>query len=100
MPMELSPLFSRVLIRREKFASKSSSIIIPEDAAKRNAPVKGRVVAVGPTAHESVKEGMTVIFGQYAGAWINADGATVSGPEDAEFFVCMDEDIIAEVKER
>jgi co-chaperonin GroES (HSP10) len=100
MTMELNPLFSRVLIRRERFASKSSSIIIPEEAAKRNAPVKGEVVAVGPGADASIREGMTVIFGQYAGAWINAEGAAVAGPEEAEFFVCMDEDIIAEVKER
>lgn len=98
MDCKLQPLFARVLIRRERFASKSS-IIIPDDAAKRNAPAKGVVVAVGPTADESVKPGMTVLFGQYAGAWINPDGTAVTRPDEAEFFVCLDEDIIAEVKE-
>lgn len=98
MNCKLQPLFARVLIRREKFASKSS-IIIPDEAAKRNAPAKGQVVGVGPNADSSIKEGMTVLFGQYAGAWINTDGTVVTRPDEAEFFVCQDEDIIAEVKE-
>ena len=99
MNCRLQPLFARVLIRREKFASKAPSIIIPDEAAKRNAPSKGVVVAVGPAADEAIRPGMTVIFGQYSGAWVNPDGAAVTREEDAEFFVCMDEDIIAEVKE-
>lgn len=98
MNCKLHPKFARVILRREKFASKSS-IIIPGDAAKRNAPTRAVVVAVGPTADKSIQPGMTVILGQYAGAWINAEGKTVVSPEDAEFFVCLDEDIIAEVKE-
>lgn len=97
MNCKLHPLFARVLIRREKFASKSS-IIIPDEAAKRNAPSKGEVLAVGPGADESIKPGMTVLFGQYAGTWVNPDGTVVTREEEAELFVCQDEDIIAEVK--
>ena len=99
MNSKLHPLFARVLIRREKFASKQSSIIIPDEAAKRNAPSKGVVVATGPNADKSIKPGMTVLFGQYAGAWINEDGTVVSREQDGEFFVCQDEDVIAEVRE-
>lgn len=97
MNCNLQPLFARVLIRREKFASKSS-IIIPDEAAKRNAPSKGTVVAVGPETSDTIKPGMTVLFGQYAGTWLNADGTVIAREQDAEFFVCQDEDIIAEVK--
>lgn len=98
MNCNLKPLFARVLLRREKFASRSGSIIIPDEAAKRNAPTKAVVVACGPNADKSIQPGMTVILGQYAGAWVNAEGTVVTRPEDAEFFVCLDEDIIAEVK--
>ena len=105
MESKLQPKFARVLIRRERFASKTGGIIIPSDIAKRNAPSKGVVVAVGPACDEQIRPGMTVIMGQYAGAWINAEGALIpredmkGEAEDFEFFVCQDEDIIAEVKE-
>lgn len=57
------------------------------------------MVAVGPEADESIKPGMVVLFGQYAGTWLNPDGTVVTQEEEAEFFVCQDEDVIAEVKE-
>lgn len=93
----LNPLFDRVLLRREKIGARSS-LIIPETAEKRNAPAKGIVVATGPGADESIEVGMTVIFGQFAGAWVNADGTIVPQDEQGELFVCQDVDIIAEVK--
>ena len=99
MNCKLHPLFARVLIRRERFAAKSSSIIIPDEIAKRNAPSKGTVLAVGPGADASIKPGMTVLFGQYAGTWLNEDGTVLAREQDAELFVCQDEDVIAEVKE-
>src|SRR3546814_8141608 len=105
MNCKLLPLFARVLRRREKFASRSGSITIPADVAKRNAPPKGTVLAVGKGCSERIKPGRVVIIGQYAGSWINADGLLIprdSGeapPDEIELFVCQDEDIIAEVKE-
>ncbi len=94
--MNLKPLFGRVLLRREK-AEKIGSIILPDDAAKRHATLKCEVLAKGPQADETIRVGMQVIVGQYAGAWLNAAGNPVPKPDDAEYYVCLDEDIIAEV---
>ena len=88
--MKLEPKFARVLLEREKV--KASGIIIPESAEKRNAPVVGTVVAVGPTADESIKIDSKVIFGRHAGDWIKS-------PDGREFFICQDEDILVEVKD-
>lgn len=85
----LKPLFARVVIEREVL--KSGSIIIPDEAAQRNAPAKGVVVAVGPECDESVQVGETVLFGRYAGDWFK-DG-------EKEVYVCQDEDIIAVVQD-
>lgn len=81
----LKPLFARVLLEREKL--KSSSIIIPPSAEKRNAPDIGIVVAVGENADHCIEVGMKVIFGRHAGDWIKW--------KDREFYVVADEDIIA-----
>lgn len=94
--MALKPFFARVLLRREKFA-KSGSIIIPDEAQKRHAMTKCEVVATGQNCDPSIQEGMTVLIGQYAGTWLNADGKAVAGPDDAEFYLCADEDLLCEV---
>lgn len=93
--MALQPLFARVLLKREVF--KHASIIIPNAASLRHAPSRGTVVAKGPTADETVEIGAVYIFGRHAGAWINADGKPVDNEQDAEFFVCQDEDLIVKV---
>lgn len=93
--MALEPLFARVLLKREVL--KHASLIIPSAAALRNAPARGIVVAKGPTADESVEVGATYVFGRHAGAWINAEGKPVDKEDDAEFFVCQDEDLIVKV---
>lgn len=95
--MRLRPVLDRVLIKREKF--NGGSIIIPDEAAKRNAPSVGIVIDVGEGCAESIQElkGKKVLFGQYAGAWINEDGTAVTKEEDKELYVCQDEDVIAEV---
>lgn len=84
--MALRPLFSRVLIAREKMQS-TSRIIIPDDVSKRNAPAKGTVIAVGPTCDPSIEVGQVVLFGRYAGDWIK-DG-------EQEVYIAQDEDILA-----
>ena len=96
------PKFGRVLIEREK--KKASGIIIPEEAAKRNAPCVGVIVALGETAgwteayaadHEAkpiqtMKAGDKVLFGRHAGAWIDGEET---------LFICQDQDILAVIKE-
>lgn len=97
----LKPLWARVLLEREKIASASKLLVIPDSAARRNAPCRGKIIAVGPTAEESIKQliGTVVVFGQHAGTWINEKGLAVAKPEDGEYFVCDEQDLIAEVSE-
>lgn len=84
----IEPLFARVLLERETL--KSSKLIIPLSAEKRNAPTVGIVKAVGPTADPSIKIGDKVLFGKHAGDWIEYEGK--------ELYVVADEDIIGIVK--
>lgn len=101
--LPLKPLFDRVLLHREK-PEKMGSIIIPEEAAKRHAPNLGKVIAVGLEADPGIHVGRTYVFGAYAGTWINEKGTPLpqsdGGSEDAEFYVCQDTDLIAEVIEQ
>lgn len=87
--MRLKPKFGRVLLERERMTS--SSLIIPENVEKMHAPARGKVVAVGPECDESISEGMDVLFGQYAGAWIMVD--------NQEFFICQDEDVLMAIEQ-
>lgn len=92
----IRPLFARVLLKREK-PEKMGSIIIPTEAAKRNAPLRGVVLATGPTADPTIKPGRTYLIGQFAGTWLNAKGQVIPGGDEAEFFMVQDEDLLAEV---
>lgn len=97
--MKLAPLFARVLMKREHL--KTFKIIIPDAAAQRNAPCKGKVIAKGPTADECIKIGKDYIFGPHAGTWLTTDGrpaSLVDGHAEL-FFVCQDEDLICEVED-
>ena len=84
--MKWEPLFGRVLLERAQL--KTTSIIIPPNAEKRNAPCHGKVLSVGPTADKSITVGDTVIFGVHAGTWLKT-------PDGKELFACQDEDLIA-----
>lgn len=100
--MAYQPKFGRVLIERE--VKKASGIIIPEGAAKRNAPSVGTIVALGETAGwtdsyndqgeitptQTLKIGDKVLFGKHAGAWID---------DQDVLFICQDADILAVIKE-
>lgn len=94
--MKLEPLFARVLLEREK-PEKLGSIYVPEEVQKRNATTRCRVLAKGPAADKSIEIGSIVIIGQHAGAWINARGMAVPNPNDAEFYIAQDEDVLAKV---
>lgn len=87
----MRPLFDFVLVERESIQAKTK-ILIPQSAEKRNAPAKGKVVAVGPSADKSIKPGDDVIFGQHAGADIKVG--------DRELYVLKDVDILVRVNER
>lgn len=93
------PKFDRVLIKRESF-KKDSVIFIPDEIARDNAPARGVVVAVGPTAYISDKDGNKVeeivvgshvIFARHAGSSIKEG--------DEEYWICQDTDILAELRE-
>lgn len=90
---KLKPLFARVLLKREKL-EKVGSILVPTDAQKRHASLRCTVVATGPTCDPTIKPGMVVIIGKYAGEWFDSDGK--ANPE-GEWYIAQDEDLIAEV---
>ena len=105
--IKYEPKFGRVLIEREK--KKANGIIIPEDAAKRNAPCLGKIIGLGETAGftetyfqdadgsyqqktiQTLKVGDQVIFGRHAGAWIDGEET---------MYICQDQDILLIVKEQ
>ncbi len=93
--ISLKPLFARVLMRRDKL--KHSTFIIPDDAARRNAPAKGTVVAVGEAADSAIIVGKTYLFGRHAGTWLNQDGTVTTKEDEAEFYLIQDEDMLCEV---
>lgn len=95
--MKLKPLFARVLLKREKF-EKAGSILIPTDQQKRYASTRCVVLAKGPEADEQIEVGSTVLIGQHAGAWINAEGKPAGEGED-EFYIAQDEDILCSIEE-
>ncbi len=90
----LVPLFARVLLERQSLQNKTS-LIIPKSAEKRNAPSEGVVLSVGPTCDESIKAlvGKRVLFGRFAGDWFEDPSS------GTEFYICADEDIIAEIRD-
>ena len=72
----LKPLADRVLIEPAPAEEKTASGIIIPDTAKEK-PLKGKVVAVGngkPDEPMTLKEGDTVIYGQYSGTEIKLEG--------------------------
>ena len=89
--MKIVPLFSYVVLQRNKLKTKSN-IIIPESYEKRNAPSTGIVKAVGPMCEDDVKAlvGKEVLFKQHAGAWITA-------PDGEEYFSLEETDLIGAI---
>jgi len=74
----LKPLADRVLIEAAPAEEKTASGIIIPDTAKEK-PLKGIVIAVGPGKKDepmTLKEGDTVLYGQYSGTEIKLEGKT------------------------
>ncbi len=76
MSVNFKPNEDRILVEPAAAEEKTASGIIIPDTAKEK-PQRGTVVAVGPGKKDvevTVKEGDTVLYGQYAGNEIKIDG--------------------------
>src|SRR5256885_16672462 len=79
--MKLRPLQDRVIVKQSEAEEKTKSGIVLPDTAKEK-PTKGKVVAVGPGKLDEKgkamelagRTGETVLYGQYWGTDIEADG--------------------------
>lgn len=82
-----SPLFARVLLRRNK-VDKIGSIIIPEQSVNKYNPEEGVLIAAGHTCEPEIKDliGKKVMFAKYSGAWVKIAGE--------EYFMCQEEDLL------
>ena len=95
MPVNVTPLHDRVLVRRlEEKETAKGGIIIPDTAKEK--PHEGEVMAVGAGKIEKgkrvpldVKVGDRVLFGKYTGNEILVD--------DQEYLILREEEILAKV---
>ncbi len=95
MECPLKPLGDRVVMKRDRLTS--PHIIIIADAARRNAPMRGIIVAKGPACEWDIEVGKAYLHGRYAGEWFNANGTSTTDNEDAEYYILTEGDLIAEV---
>jgi chaperonin GroES len=95
MPVNVTPLHDRVLVRRlEERETAKGGIIIPDTAKEK--PQEGEVMAVGAGKIEKgkrvpldVKVGDRILFGKYTGNDILVD--------DQEYLILREEEILAKV---
>ena len=95
MPVNVTPLHDRVLVRRlEEKETAKGGIIIPDTAKEK--PQEGEVVAIGAGKIErgkrvplDVKVGDRILFGKYTGNDILVD--------DQEYLILREEEILAKV---
>ena len=76
MAIKFKPNEDRVLVEPAEAEEKTASGIIIPDTAKEK-PQRGKVIAVGPGKKDEtmfVKEGDSILYGQYAGNEIKIDG--------------------------
>lgn len=112
MAAKYRPIYGRVLIERE-ILKKVGSIIIPDSEQKRQAICKGKIVALGETAGwtktyndkgteqavRALNVGDMVSFGRHAGVWLDGSyGVAANKDDDAPFFLCQDDDILAVIE--
>lgn len=106
--VKFDPLFNRVIIKREVQEKSKGGIILTD--AKKHANHRGKIVALGETAGfvtdpgtnnqiRNMKVGDNVIFGKFAGAWLDASYSNGSENDDGTLYICKDEDILAIIKE-
>src|ERR1700741_797329 len=95
MPVNITPLHDRVLVRRlEERETAKGGIIIPDTAKEK--PQEGEVIAVGAGKMEKghripldVKVGDRILFGKYTGNDIEIDGQ--------EYLILREEEILVKV---
>ena len=95
MPLNVTPLHDRVLVRRlEEKETANGGIIIPDTAKEK--PHEGEVMAVGAGKIQKgkrvpldVKVGDRILFGKYTGNDITID--------DQEYLILREEEILAKV---
>ena len=95
MPVNVTPLHDRVLVRRlEERETAKGGIIIPDTAKEK--PQEGEVIAVGAGKMEKghripldVKVGDRILFGKYTGNDIEIDGQ--------EYLILREEEILVKV---
>jgi chaperonin GroES len=95
MPVNVTPLHDRVLVRRlEEKETAKGGIIIPDTAKEK--PHEGEVMAVGAGKIEKgkrvpldVKVGDRILFGKYTGNDILVD--------DQEYLILREEEVLAKV---
>lgn len=92
------PTFARVLIARD-VEEKKGSIMIPAHLQQRHARSEGTVVAVGPTADETITVGSRVVFGKHAGTWLDKTYTIMPESNTSPFFLCQDEDILLVIEQ-
>jgi len=95
MPVNVTPLHDRVLVRRlEEKETAKGGIIIPDTAKEK--PQEGEVMAIGAGKIEKgkrvpldVKVGDRILFGKYTGNDITID--------DQEYLILREEEILAKI---
>ena len=95
MPVNITPLHDRVLVRRlEEKETVKGGIIIPDSAKEK--PQEGEVIAVGNGRREKgelipldVKPGDRILFGKYSGNDIKID--------DEEYMILKEDEILAKL---
>ena len=92
MSINVKPLADRVIIEPSAAEEKTAGGIIIPDTAKEK-PKKGKIVAAGNGKKNeplTVKEGDTVLYGQYSGTEIKIEGS--------DYLIMRESDIFAIVK--
>ena len=90
---QVTAFFDKILLRRERPEVTKGGIILPDAAQEYMKSNVGRIVSVGPSACDTLQEGMLVMVGKHAGDW-----TTLPGSEE-EVFICLDVDVMAIVYE-
>ncbi len=95
--MKLTPLFDRIIVKRDEAETKTPGGIVLPDQSKEK-PQKGKVIAVGEGKMNndgkrikmSVEVGDRVVFSSYAGNEVELDGE--------EFLIMNQDNVLATIE--
>ncbi len=97
MSESLVPMFDFVLVERRVEEKTKGGIILTDDTAKKHSGQRAKVLALGPSCESDLSPGDEVLFGQYAGSWVNTEGRGAARA-DTKTYIVQETDIIARVK--